>query len=286
MSIAQDERAGLAADLSRLGPDAPTLCKGWTARDLLTHLLLRENDPLAVPGMAVNVFDAVTQARADRLEASGSFENLVARFAHGPGRFSVFRIPGLDSAANSMEYFIRHEDLLRAQPDWRPRELGHRTELRLADIIRKYGRALARRSPVGVRVEMTGQTDPVTLHPGDRIVTRNGGMVQLDGVTATRACHRAIRIGAGALGRNAPATELVLPQDQPVLLRGGLAQEFRGQDQALVPAMALLDLPGVEDEGSCELRLFRPVFDRPRIVYARGLELGFGPEAAAIRPAA
>ena len=40
MSIAQDERAGLAADLSRLGPDAPTLCKGWTARDLLTHLLL------------------------------------------------------------------------------------------------------------------------------------------------------------------------------------------------------------------------------------------------------
>ena len=128
MSIAQDERAGLAADLSRLGPDAPTLCKGWTARDLLTHLLLRENDPLAVPGMAVNVFDAVTQARADRLEASGSFENLVARFAHGPGRFSVFRIPGLDSAANSMEYFIHHEDLLRAQPDWRPRELGHRTE--------------------------------------------------------------------------------------------------------------------------------------------------------------
>ena len=135
MSIAQDERAGLAADLSRLGPDAPTLCKGWTARDLLTHLLLRENDPLAVPGMAVNVFDAVTQARADRLEASGSFENLVARFAHGPGRFS---------------------------------------ELRLADIIRKYGRALARRSPVGVRVEMTGQTDPVTLHPGDRIVTLVG----------------------------------------------------------------------------------------------------------------
>ena len=62
----------------------------------------------------------------------------------------------------------------RAQPDWRPRELGHRTELRLADIIRKYGRALARRSPVGVRVEMTGQTDPVTLHPGDRIVTLVG----------------------------------------------------------------------------------------------------------------
>ena len=87
MSIARDERAGLAADLSRLGPEAPTLCKGWMARDLLTHLLLRENDPLAIPGMAVSVFDAVARARADKLEASGSFEDLVARFAHGPGRF-------------------------------------------------------------------------------------------------------------------------------------------------------------------------------------------------------
>ena len=71
MSMARDERAGLAADLSRLGPDAPTLCEGWTARDLLTHVLLRENDPLAIPGMAVSVFDAVTQARADKMEATG-----------------------------------------------------------------------------------------------------------------------------------------------------------------------------------------------------------------------
>ena len=171
MSIARDERAGLAADLSRLGPDAPTLCEGWTARDLLTHVLLRENDPLAIPGMAVSVFDAVTQARADKMEASGSFEDLVARFAQGPDRFSIFRVPGMDAAANSMEYFIHHEDLLRAQPGWRPRQLGNRAELQLAGIIRKYGRALTRRSPVGVRAEMTGLGDPVTLHPGDRIVT-------------------------------------------------------------------------------------------------------------------
>ncbi|MDO4411937.1 TIGR03085 family metal-binding protein [Cutibacterium sp.] len=171
MSIARDERAGLAADLSRLGPDAPTLCEGWTARDLLTHMLLRENDPLAIPGMAVSIFDVVTHARAEKMEASGSFEDLVARFAHGPGRFSVFRIPGLDAAANSLEYFIHHEDLLRAQPGWQPRHLGQRVELRLAEIIRKYGRALTRRSPVGVRVEMTGLADPVTLHPGNRIVT-------------------------------------------------------------------------------------------------------------------
>ncbi|MGK2350095.1 TIGR03085 family metal-binding protein [Cutibacterium sp. V947] len=179
MSIARDERAGLAADLSRLGPDAPTLCEGWTARDLLTHVLLRENDPLAVPGMAVSVFDAVTQARADKLEASGSFEDQVVRFAHGPDRFSIFRIPGMDAAANSMEYFIHHEDLLRAQPGWQPRQLDHRTELGLARIIRKHGRALTRRCPVGVRVEMTEFKDPLTLHPGDRIVTIVGAASEI-----------------------------------------------------------------------------------------------------------
>ena len=41
MSLAQSERAGLAGDLDRLGPDAPTLDKGWTTNDLLTHMLLR-----------------------------------------------------------------------------------------------------------------------------------------------------------------------------------------------------------------------------------------------------
>ena len=38
MSIAQRERAGLVEILRAVGPDAPTLCEGWTTRDLTAHL--------------------------------------------------------------------------------------------------------------------------------------------------------------------------------------------------------------------------------------------------------
>lgn len=174
MTLARTERAGLAADLSRLGPDAPTLCEGWTARDLLSHVLLRENDPLAVPGMAWDLFDDVTASRQARLEDSASFPELVARFAAGPKPWSVFRFPGMDRAANSMEYFIHHEDLLRAQPGWTRRDLGHATQTGLARIVSRSGRLLLRRSPVGVRAELTGMDGDLaklTLRPGQRIVT-------------------------------------------------------------------------------------------------------------------
>src|SRR5690606_1471098 len=43
---ASRERAALCDLLSRLGPDQPTLCEGWTTRDLAAHLLLRERRPL------------------------------------------------------------------------------------------------------------------------------------------------------------------------------------------------------------------------------------------------
>ena len=38
MSHARDERSALVASLRDAGPDAPTLCAGWTTRDLAAHL--------------------------------------------------------------------------------------------------------------------------------------------------------------------------------------------------------------------------------------------------------
>lgn len=174
MSLAQSERAGLAGDLDRLGPDAPTLDKGWTTNDLLTHMLLRENDPLAIPGMAVDLLDETTTARARRLEASTTFDERVAQFRRGPKPWSAFRIPLLDRVANGAEFFVHHEDVLRAEEGWSPRELGHQTQTHLARIVKQHARLLLRRSPVGVRVEMTGQSGDLhtlMVRPGSRIVT-------------------------------------------------------------------------------------------------------------------
>ena len=42
MTHARGERTALCDLLDRLGPEAPTLCTGWTTYDLAAHLALRE----------------------------------------------------------------------------------------------------------------------------------------------------------------------------------------------------------------------------------------------------
>jgi uncharacterized protein (TIGR03085 family) len=47
------ERTQLADLLGELGPRTPTLLAPWTTRDLAAHLVLRERDPLAGPGLVL-----------------------------------------------------------------------------------------------------------------------------------------------------------------------------------------------------------------------------------------
>jgi hypothetical protein len=47
------ERAQLSDLLGELGPEAPTLLAPWMTRDVAAHLVLRERDYLAGPGLVL-----------------------------------------------------------------------------------------------------------------------------------------------------------------------------------------------------------------------------------------
>src|SRR5437667_638875 len=47
------ERQQLCDLFVELGPDAPTLLEPWSTRDLAAHLVLREHDHLAAPGLVL-----------------------------------------------------------------------------------------------------------------------------------------------------------------------------------------------------------------------------------------
>src|ERR1700735_4322129 len=49
--LAQQERATLCDLLVELGPDAPTLCEGWTTADMAAHLVVRERRPDSGTGL-------------------------------------------------------------------------------------------------------------------------------------------------------------------------------------------------------------------------------------------
>lgn len=133
MTVAKRERAALVETLRAVHADAPTLCEGWTARDLAAHLVLRERRLDATPGIALAPLQKYTAKVQDRIAESTPYPELVDKIAGGPPIYSPFVI--LDPLVNVTEMFVHHEDVRRAQPGWEPRQLDSAT---VAALLRPF----------------------------------------------------------------------------------------------------------------------------------------------------
>src|SRR5271156_2634459 len=108
MSVVSRERGALVEILREVGPDAPTLCEGWTTRDLVAHLLVRERRPDALPGLVFGPLATHTARGRNRLAPWPQGGDRVELFASGPPVLSVFKV--LDPVASIQEMFVHHED--------------------------------------------------------------------------------------------------------------------------------------------------------------------------------
>lgn len=154
VNLASEERHALAQLFMEVGPDAPTLCAGWTTRDLAAHLVVRESRPDAAVGIVFTPLAKWTD-KVQAKVAQEPYPELVAKVDNGPPKFSVFALPGVESAANTMEYFVHHEDVRRAEPGWQPRELSTAQRVALWRALWGARRMLLRSSPVPVTLEPT-----------------------------------------------------------------------------------------------------------------------------------
>ncbi len=118
------------------------------------------------------------------------------------------------------------------------------------------------------------------LCAGDRVITRDAGMVRLQGVVRRRMVLRGIRLAAGSLGPDLPRFDLILPAAQPLLLRGPRARVLLGTDRALIRAERLTAWDRGCDLGACAFLLHRLIFDAPHLIYAGGIEVLAGPPEA------
>ncbi len=165
-NLARTERAALCDLALELGPDAPTLSGEWTVKDLVVHLLVREGSPAAV-GIVVPPLSPLTDAASRRL-AREDLTGLVERLRKGPPLWSPFRPAPLDRVLNTLEYYVHHEDVRRAQDGWEPRDLDRRAQDALWRAVRVAGRGLVRGAPVGVVIERadTGAREVLRNKPG------------------------------------------------------------------------------------------------------------------------
>ncbi|MFF5257595.1 TIGR03085 family metal-binding protein [Actinomadura viridis] len=143
------ERELLCDALLDAGPGAPTRCEGWTAADLAAHLVVREGRPDALPGILLPPLAFHTERVRRRTVREIPFERAVDRIRHGPPKWSPYAVPGVDIIANAVEFFVHHEDVRRARPDWEPRSLSPALEQLLWARI-KIARFALRKVPVEV----------------------------------------------------------------------------------------------------------------------------------------
>jgi uncharacterized protein (TIGR03085 family) len=152
-SLAQQERETICDIFVERGPDAPTLCEGWSTADLAAHLVVRERRPDSGPGLVwpplATYTDKVRRAVRDRTP----WETLVETVRRGPPL--LLRL--FDGPMNTVEFFIHVEDVRRAQDGWEPRPISEE----LADALwaRVGPGGMAKSVPATIVVTSPGRAD-------------------------------------------------------------------------------------------------------------------------------
>jgi len=166
------ERAQLCLRFDELGPDAPTLCEGWTTFDLAAHLVVRERNPLAAPGILVPGLAGLAE-RGMAHERRRGYAAVVERVRNGPP-LGPFAVPGVREQLNLVEYAVHHEDVRRANG------LGPRTDVAdlqdaLWSLVRRLARFAIRGVPSGVGIELARPDGSVArVRAGARVARVTG----------------------------------------------------------------------------------------------------------------
>ena len=177
-SLSTSERAALADLLEDVGPDQPTLCAGWDTYDLAAHLVVRERRPDSTPGLILPAMAGWTERVRRGARENTSFPDLVRTFRAGAPLWSPLGLPFVESATNTVEYFIHAEDVRRAQPGRELRELPEELEQYLWSRLRRGARLMVRSAPVGVTLAAPGY-GLVVAHTGEPMVTVSGAPSEL-----------------------------------------------------------------------------------------------------------
>ncbi len=196
--LARRERSELCDLFERMGPDAPTLCAGWSTRDLAAHLVVREGRPDAAVGIVIKRL-AGWGKRVQDGAARRDWPELIAIIRNGPPIWSGFALPGIDAMMNTAEFFVHHEDVRRASEQWQPRELREPDAEALWKIVRARSSMFFRHANTGVILRRTdGGGGQQVAHPGRLQVTLSGPAQELALYAFGRKDHALVKVTGDA----------------------------------------------------------------------------------------
>lgn len=157
---ARAERSALCDLLAEVGPDQPTLCTGWTTRDLAAHVIARERRPDAAIAMLIPPLRGHTDAIRNKTAREHSYAELIDMLRRPPAL--SFSGPSFtDKAVNTAEFFIHHEDVRRGVPEWQPRELSADLEKALYGQFKLIGKLRLRKFRGRIKINVRGYAQPI-----------------------------------------------------------------------------------------------------------------------------
>lgn len=175
MSFQQKERENLAHLLLEVGPDAPTLCEGWTTADLAAHLYLRERKPYLAGGYFLPALKSVTDSAQAKVKQR-PYRDVVREWAAGP----PLVVKPLDKAMNTSEHFIHHEDVRRGGGEVAPREFSRAVESELLKAAKLMGHLALGKAELPV-VLTPPNHPPLTLGGKRGVADRGDRVVRVSG---------------------------------------------------------------------------------------------------------
>ena len=204
---ARAERRQLADLLLEVGPEAPTVCRGWTSRDLAAHLVVRDRRPDSTIGMLIPPLAG--HGEHVRLAKAAQPYSEIVQEVRTPPWWSPVSNPLVDELSNTVEFFIHHEDVRRGAPGWSRRELDRGEQQAIWKAAKLTGRLALRKAGFAIRVEAPGfggfqvgdGTPRVTLtgEPGELALFVSGRQ-RVAEVDVTGDPELAVKITEAALG--------------------------------------------------------------------------------------
>lgn len=175
-SPARLERDQLCDLALAVGPDAPTLCGEWDVRHLMAHLLVCDRQP----HNAVGIFARALADRHDDAVATTARRDFRTTVAAVRAARSPLALPVVDTVANTIEYFVHHEDVRRRTgAAWEPRTLSRATVQALWRALPVIGRIIVRDVDVPVQVRRSDTGATLQLRRGENPVVVVGDVAEL-----------------------------------------------------------------------------------------------------------
>ncbi|WP_052265300.1 Hint domain-containing protein [Ruegeria sp. ANG-R] len=119
-----------------------------------------------------------------------------------------------------------------------------------------------------------------TLRPADMVLTADNGSQPIRWINTRKFCKaqleaatnlKPVIIRANALGKGYPASDLTVSRQHRIMVRSRIAERMFGCPEVLVPAVKLLDLPGVFVDAEADgVTYVHFLCDNHEVVFANG----------------